>query len=425
MRFAPLPAATGAERDSHKSSKGAAAVSKRADRVIIVGGGPVGLTTALLLVQRGVPVTLFERNREVQHDYRASTFHAPTLDLLEESGITAALLRMGIQCPVFQYRGWQEGKIAEFDHAVIKDETRHPFRLQCEQFKLSGYLHERLSTTEGIELLYGHEVTGIRQDENGVEVVAAGPEGIKTVRADYLIGADGGRSMVRKALEIEFTGFTYPERILVIGTTLDFKTVFPDLANVNYVSDPENHAHILRIPDLWRISLPVAAEVSDEEAKSDAAIEGRLRQVMPDVAFPDIRVRAVYHVHQRVATTYRKGRAFLVGDAAHLNSPKGGMGLNGGLHDTVSLTDHLARVWHGKADETELDGYEAQRRPEAINAILKQTESNTKNLKEADGDARQRLFAEWRKMASDPALAKAHLLQTSMIASLRRCGMLR
>jgi 3-(3-hydroxy-phenyl)propionate hydroxylase len=157
----------------------------------------------------------------------------------------------------------------------------------------------------------------------------------------------------------------------------------------------------------------------------DAEIEKRLRKVVPDLKLPDIRVRGIYTVHQRVAATYRKGWVFLAGDAAHLNNPKGGMGLNGGLHDAVDLSDRLARVWHGEAGEAELDGYEALRRPEAVDDIHRQTRQNVRNLTESDADARKALFAEWRRKAADPALAREMLLQTSMIASLRRCGMLK
>jgi len=136
-------------------------------------------------------------------------------------------------------------------------------------------------------------------------------------------------------------------------------------------------------------------------------------------------VRGVYTVHQRVAETYRKGRAFLAGDAAHLNNPKGGMALNGGLHNAIDLADRLAKVWHGEAREDLLNGYEALRRPEAINDIHRQTERNVSALKESDPEARGRIFDNWRRTAADPGRAREYLLETSMIASLRRCGMVR
>ena len=172
------------------------------------------------------------------------------------------------------------------------------------------------------------------------------------------------------------------------------------------------------------MSLPLGEDVPDEDALSDAEIESRVRKVIPRLSPSEIPVRVVYHVHQRVAETYRKGRVFLAGDAAHVNSPKGGMGLNGGLHDSVSLAGRLANAWHERGRESELDGYEAQRRPEAIQAIRRQTQDNVKNLTASDPEERVRLFAHWRRTASDPGLARDFLLKTSMIASLRRCGML-
>ena len=339
--------------------------------------------------------------------------------------LTGFLLSAGIRCPLFQYRGWKEGKIAEFDHALLATDTRHPYRLQCEQYKLTRHLHERLSDLPGVNLRFGWEVTDIGQDEDGVEISVRGHDEAKALRARYVIGADGGQSTIRKAIGVAFPGFTYPERTLVIGTTLDLRRFFVDLAHVNYVSDPENHAHILRIPDLWRMSLPLGEEVSDEDALSDAGIESRVRRVAPNLSPSEVPVRVVYHVHQRVAETYRKGRVFLAGDAAHVNSPKGGMGLNGGLHDAFSLAGRLAKAWHERGRESELDGYEAQRRPEAIHAIQRQTQDNVKNLSASDPEERARLFAHWRRTASDSGLARDFLLKTSMIASLRRCGMLR
>src|SRR5262245_45526255 len=122
------------------------------NRVIVAGGGPVGAVAALLLARAGVPVTMIERATDVVLDYRASTFHPPTLDLLEASGITAALVAMGLVCPTVQIRDREIGKVAEFDLTRLRDETRHPYRLQCEQFKLVGHVYQELAKSPGVDL---------------------------------------------------------------------------------------------------------------------------------------------------------------------------------------------------------------------------------------------------------------------------------
>jgi 3-(3-hydroxy-phenyl)propionate hydroxylase len=230
---------------------------------------------------------------------------------------------------------------------------------------------------------------------------------------------------VRKLMDIPFPGLTYPEHFLVAGTRFDFRARMPDIASVNYTADPVRWFMLLQIPDMWRILVPVAPDVSADDAVSDASLQSSLQNICPRPDDYEIAVRAIYRVHQRVAATYRRGRVFLAGDAAHLNNPLGGMGLNGGLHDVISLTGRLIAWWHGKADAAILDGYEPQRRPEAIDAIHAITARNKKLLEERDPEVRSRNLDEMRRIAADPARSYQYLLDSAMISSLRRSGMIR
>ncbi len=394
------------------------------ERVIVVGGGPVGSVAALLLAQQGIPVTLLEKEAGMVPDYRASTFHPPTLDLLEECGAEAALLRMGLICPVNQFRDRQKGKIAEFDMSALKNDTRHPYRLQCEQFKLVDWAYGELAKMPGAQVLFRHEFAGMTQDADGVRIEADTPEGRVSLAADIVIGADGGRSPVRKSAGIEFEGFTYPEHFLVCGTHYDFKRHMPDICSVNYVADPDEWYLLLEIPDMWRFIAPVDPAIEPSDAVKEQRIQASLQNLLPRDEPYEILVKAIYRVHQRVAKTYRAGRVFLAGDSAHLNNPLGGMGVNGGLQDALSLTRRIADVWHGRAADEVLAGYEPQRRPEAVNAIHAITERNKKLMEERDPVVRERNLARMAGIAADPKLAYQYMLDASMITSLRRCGML-
>jgi 3-(3-hydroxy-phenyl)propionate hydroxylase len=393
------------------------------DRVIVVGAGPVGALAALLLGRARIPTTLVERASGVQRDYRASTFHPPTLDLLEDCGAEAALLRMGLRAQVSQFRDRRRGRIAEFDFAALKRDTRHPYRLQCEQFKLVDWLYGELGRT-GVEVLFGHAFESLSPAGEGLQVTLRSDEGQKTLGCDALIGADGGRSAVRRAADIGFEGITYPEHFLVAGTRHDFKAHMSDLCSVNYTADPLEWYLLLEIPDMWRVVTPVDAATEPSAAMQEDRLQATLQNVLPRSEPYEILVKAIYRVHQRVASSYRKGAVFLAGDAAHLNNPLGGMGLNGGLHDALSLTSRLSDVWHGRQPAAALDGYEAQRRPEALHAINAITERNKKLLEERDPAVHARNLERMAAIAADPALAYDYMLEASMIRSLRRCAML-
>jgi 2-polyprenyl-6-methoxyphenol hydroxylase-like FAD-dependent oxidoreductase len=390
----------------------------REERVFIVGAGPVGLVAAASLVRAGVPVAVFEAGGDLSEESRASTFHPPTLDMLDTLGAAAPLIAQGLKAPKFQYRTKLDGLLAEFDFGTIADATAHPFRVQSEQSKLTRILLEQLRELPDFEITFNSPVRGVTQDDAGVTVTFERNGRIETRSARWLIGADGASSSVRRALGIAFEGFTWPERLLVVSTPFDFHAVVPGLTAVNYVADPERWHFLLQIPGLWRVMFLVKENESDEQARTREFANALMAGVVPGIAHYEIAHTTLYKVHQRVAKTFRLGRAFLAGDAAHINNPLGGMGMNGGIHDAINLTERLAAVWHGKADDAELDRYDRQRRLVTLEAIQAQTIANKQNLESPDPAFRESL----RTIQSDARRTYDYLLRVSMISSLRRAA---
>jgi 3-(3-hydroxy-phenyl)propionate hydroxylase len=391
-----------------------------ADPVVIVGGGPVGLAAALALAEEGVPVRVFDANAGVVEALRASTFHPPTLDMLDRYGIADELITQGLRCPSWQIRMHPDGENVVFDLGVLAGDTRHPYRLQCEQWKLSHALLARLRHHAGADVCFNAEVTGLTQDDAGVRLAVQRDGRTEAVTAPWVIGADGARSTVREAAGIAFQGSTYPETTLLATTHFPFHEHLAGLSNVNYCWKAGGGTFsLLRLPDAWRCSFYPREGESPDDALSDAALRTHLEEITPAAGAWPVLARRPYRIHQRIAARYRAGRVLLAGDAAHLNSPSGGMGMNGGLHDAFDLAARLARVWRG-ADAALLDGYERCRRPIALEEIIAQADTNRARMREQDPAKRRVALAHLQAIAADRTRLREHLLRTSMIAGLRR-----
>jgi 3-(3-hydroxy-phenyl)propionate hydroxylase len=391
------------------------------DRIIVVGAGPVGLTAALALVRRGISIVLLAAESDLVMELRGSTFHPPTLDMLDEFAIVPRMIEVGLKAPTWQFRDRETGPVATFDLALLAGETSHPYRVQCEQWKLMRFLLEALREVPGADIRFGHEVNAVRQDESAATVTAQTLSGPVEIAGRYVIAADGAWSAVRRSLGIEFEGFTYPELFLIASTDYRFESVLTDIAYVNYIADPLEWLVLLRVPELWRVLVPAPENADREQLLSDENLQSVLRRVVPRDEPYRIAHRSLYHVHQRVAKSFRHGRVLLAGDAAHINNPLGGMGMNGGIQDAFNLADKLKAIFAGAGDSL-LDRYDRQRRTVAVEAVQQQTHRNRQVISERDSQVRRQSLDAMRRTAADPALAREYLLRSSMIASLRRAA---
>ena len=384
-------------------------------QVIIVGAGPAGLTAAALLAEAGVYATVLEAESELPTNLRASTFHPPTLQMLERFGVTDKLVSEGLIAPTFQFRDRFVGKLAEFDFGELKDVCSRPYRLQCEQYKLNFALKDYISGKDSVDLRFGTKVRAVEQTPDGVSATLSSGE---KIFGKYLLGSDGARSSVRQSLNIPFEGFTWPEAFLVVSTPFPFEEHMDDLCWVNYFADPEEWFFLLRAPDFWRVMFPVNANANEQEIFDPSAVQRRLQRVFQTECDYEVAHTTLYRVHQRVAKKYKQGRVFLAGDAAHINNPLGGMGMNGGIHDAFNLGEKLAAVMTGTSKTTVLDNYEAERRPVALEYVNEITIKNKKNLETKD-PLEQRAF---RKMleetTKDSEKRRLYLLRASMLASV-------
>ena len=390
--------------------------------VIVAGGGPVGLCTALLLAEQQIPVTVVEGEDAIVRDLRASTFHPPTLDMLESLGITASLLERGLLCPHWQVRLHPSGDRAVFDLSVLEGETRHPYRLQCEQWKLSEALLDKLMQSPHAQVRFASTVENAEDADDHVRVEIETGGRRENLRGRYVVGADGARSTVRHAMGLPFDGMTYPETTLLVTTLFPFEEHLEGISNVSYCWKENGNFSLLKVPGRWRVSIYPDENIPIDDQMTPEALNAALQIIVPrDVAY-DIAEQRPYRVHMRMVPTYRQGRMLLAGDAAHLNTPAGGMGLNGGIHDAFELAAALIDVLRHGASETRLDAYDRRRRPIAREDILAQADRNRARMRERDPARRRELLRDLQATANDREKLRAFLRRSSMLEGLAKAA---
>jgi 2-polyprenyl-6-methoxyphenol hydroxylase-like FAD-dependent oxidoreductase len=386
-------------------------MSERFDGVIVAGAGPVGLITALKIARAGIPVTVLDSEPDVIRLPRAVVYHAPTVEMLDRLGLLDELKAAGILKQDYQFRT-VDGEILAAPHMSVltPQDTAFPFNLHMPQHELASAILHNFLSIPGAAVRWNTRVTGIAQDGGGVIVTIDAGGDTRELRCDWLVGADGGSSTVRRAAGLSFEGYTHPERLVSTNLVYDFEA--RGFARANFVIDPKYWAVIVKIDrhGLWRITYGEDATLPEETVKDRVA--DHYRAILPDDGPYELEAFAPFRVHERSAASFRAGRILLAGDAAHVCNPYGGLGLTSGLLDADLLGDALSAVIKRAADDDLLDRY-AQERQRVFREVTGPTAAeNKRRMKETDPDKKRADNERFRKLRDDPQFQREALTFT-------------
>ena len=332
--------------------------------VAIVGTGPTGLVLAHFLAQAGVRTWLIEKASSTVDEARAVSIDDESLRSLQTMGMLERFLPMLVQSYGVHYYSWRNRLFAKVE--PTSTEYGHPKRNAFRQQQLVALLREGLQAYPHVQLRFGHELVQFTQSDAGVQLQVQHQGQLQTMRCQWLVGCDGGRSTVRQHLGIEWMGSTYAQQWLIadlIGRSSSFR-------HTRTYCDPQRPA--IRLPgpqSTVRYEFMLKPGETAESVLSDSNVRAWIAQREPTDADLTILRKVVYTFHARIATNWRVNRVLLAGDAAHLTPPFAGQGMNSGVRDASNLAWKLAAVVHGQAQTSLLDTYQQERAPHAWSLI--------------------------------------------------------
>jgi len=384
--------------------------------IVIAGAGPVGLYAAVLLVRAGIRVIVLEKFEGLTLDRRASTFHPATLDLLDSIGLADSLIARGSIMQGWQYMIHGTKKHAVFDLEAISDLTDHPYRLQCEQYYFSDIAVEYLLGSPLFEIRFGHAVLEVEGRAEEVWLRAGKPGSEYELSTPWLIAADGGKSLVRQQSGLVFDGSVLPSTSITLVLNHPFENDIPGLLGVNYVWTENGYYSLIQVRDMWRFTYSPDPDQTLSEALSTPVVQAKIQSVFPSLQPYELLHVDHYTLQQRCLESFRYGRILFAGDAAHLNSPTGGMGMNAGMHDAHCLVEHLLPVLSGAEDDL-LDRYSRRRQTIALEEIQRLSQRNFRWHREISPKKRMDIWQELQEIVNDYQKTREFLLDSSLIRS--------
>lgn len=378
----------------------------RRTQVLIVGAGPVGLLTAVALAQTGVEVTVIEGESRLNDSPRATVYFSSSLVAMQALGVLAPLEASSLKVRRFGLHA------PEFDFHPVLDMTcmsgiTFDYQLHCGQHVVGRVAMER-ALELGVRVHFSHRLVGLSQSPSEVLAQVQTPEGTKSIRASWVIGADGARSTVRRLLDVDFEGHTWPNRFIATNIYCDMAAC--GYQPSNFICDPVFGGVVAQIDGtgLWRLTYHESGEHPVETYRD--RLPAKFAGFIPDGVSYRVDAATPYVIHQRCAERLRVGRVLLAGDAAHATNPCGGLGLTTGVWTGMILADVLGEVIAGREGEEILDRYSSERRRIFWEVSSPGASENKRMMEEADRARRLKDIESFRLMASDPAVARLMML---------------